>query len=36
MSYPNDADGRACGYDIAVTGYPYLYFTSGSDPVSAK
>ena len=32
ITYPNDSDGKMCGYDDAK--YPYLYFTSPSDVVS--
>ena len=31
MTYPADAEGRTCGYDLP--GYPMLYYASNTDPV---
>ena len=31
ITYPTDNQGRLCGYDLK--NYPYVYYTSFTDPV---
>ena len=33
ITYPTDNEGKLCGYDPEVLNYPYLYYTSLTDPV---
>lgn len=34
MTYPSDAEGRTCGWDLPD--HPILYYASHDDPVKLK